>query len=296
MATKTAAAAIAPTAFVVRKGRPWHLTLRRNKRILIGGAILLFMLLVAVFAPVIPPRDPNAVQPDIRLAVPSGAHPFGTDNMGRDLFSRTVYGAQISLLVGGMVAFLAALAGTTGGLLGGYYKKVDLVLMRIMDGMMAFPSIILAVGIMAALGAQVTNVIVALAIVETPRIMRVVRSVVMGIRNAQYVEAARSVGARDARLLVRHILPNCISPLIVQSTFVFGTAVLGEASLSFLGVGVPPDRPSWGTILGEARLYISTAPWMMFLPGSALTITVLGLNLLGDGIRDWLDPRLRRNM
>ncbi len=282
--------------FVVRKGRPWHVTMRRNKRILIGGAIMVFMLVVAVLAPIITSQNPNAVRPEIRLAVPGGAHPFGTDNMGRDLFSRTVYGTQISLLVGGFVALLAAVAGTTGGLLGGYYKRIDLVLMRIMDGMMAFPSIILAVGIMAALGAQVANVIIALAIVETPRVMRVVRSVVMSIRNMQYVEAAQCVGAGDGRVLLRHILPNCISPLIVQSTFIFGTAVLGEASLSFLGVGVPPDRPSWGMILGEARLYIRNAPWMMFLPGSALTLAVLGLNLLGDGIRDWLDPRLRRNM
>jgi peptide/nickel transport system permease protein len=165
-----------------------------------------------------------------------------------------------------------------------------------MDGMMAFPGIVLAVGIMAAMGPNIANVIVALAIVQTPRVVRVVRSMVISIRGLQYVEAARSIGVRDTRMMIRHILPNCISPLIVQSTFIFSEAVLGEASLSFLGVGAPPEIPSWGVILGEARLYIRTAPWMMFLPGMALTLTVLGLNLLGDGIRDWLDPRLRRNM
>lgn len=285
---------IGATAYVPRRERPWHVTLRRNKRILIGGAILLFMLLVALLASVLTNQNPNAVRPDIRLSTPSAAHYFGTDNMGRDLFSRTIYGTRTSLLVGGFVALLAALAGTLCGLLGGYYKRVDLVLMRIMDGMMAFPGIILAVGIMAALGAHVANVIIALGIVQTPRVVRVVRSVVITLRNMQYVEAALSIGARDRRLLLRHILPNCISPLIVQGTFIFGEAVLGEASLSFLGVGVPPDQPSWGMILGEARLYIRNAPWMMFLPGTALTLTVLGLNLLGDGIRDWLDPRLRR--
>lgn len=278
-----------------RRGRPWHVTLRRNKRMVIGGVLLLFVLLAGILAPWLAAQDPNTVRPEIRLAVPSGSHYFGTDNMGRDLYSRTVHGARTSLEVGGFVALLAALAGTLCGLLSGYYRRVDLLLMRIMDGMMAFPGIVLAVGIMAALGPHVANVIVALSVVQTPRVVRVVRSVAMSIRHMQYVEAAQSVGGSDTRILLRHILPNCISPLIVQATFIFGEAVLGEASLSFLGVGAPPEVASWGTILGEARVYIRNAPWMMFLPGSALTLTVLALNLVGDGIRDWLDPRLRRS-
>jgi peptide/nickel transport system permease protein len=279
-----------------RRERPWYLTALRNRRLVIGSVLLLAVLLVAVLAQVLASHNPLLVRPEIRLSPPSADHRFGTDNFGRDLYSRTVYGARLSLLVGGMVALLAALVGTTLGLLGGYYDKVDIVLMRIMDGMMAFPGIVLAVGIMAAMGPHVANVIVALSIVQTPRVVRVVRSVVIGLRNMQYVEAARCIGVSDWRMLLRHILPNCVSPLVVQCTFIFGEAVLGEASLSFLGVGAPPEIPSWGVILGEARLYIRTAPWMIFLPGMALTLTVLALNLVGDGIRDWLDPRLRKTL
>ena len=280
----------------IHRERPWYLTLLRNRRLAIGSLLLLGVLLVALLAPLLATHSPLLVRPEIRLSRPSAEHRFGTDNFGRDLYSRTVYGARISLLVGGMVALLAALAGTAIGLLGGYYPRVDIVLMRIMDGMMAFPGIVLAVGIMAAMGPHVSNVIAALAIVQTPRVVRVVRSVVLSLRGMQYVEAARCVGVSDWRMLWRHILPNCISPLVVQCTFIFSEAVLGEASLSFLGVGAPPEIPSWGVILGEARLYIRSAPWMIFLPGTALTVTVLSLNLVGDGIRDWLDPRLRKTM
>jgi len=279
-----------------RRERPWYVTALRNRRLVIGGLLLLAVFLVAVLAHGIATHDPLRVRPEIRLTPPGAEHRFGTDNFGRDLYSRTVYGARTSLVVGGMVALLAALAGTLAGLLGGYYPRVDIVLMRIMDGMMAFPGIVLAVGIMAAMGPHVANVIVALAIVQTPRVVRVVRSVVLSLRHMQYVEAARCLGVTDWRMLLRHILPNCISPLVVQCTFIFSEAVLGEASLSFLGVGAPPEIPSWGVILGEARLYIRNAPWMIFLPGMALTVTVLALNLVGDGIRDWLDPRLRKTM
>ena len=280
----------------MRRERPWYVTMLRNRRLVIGSLLLLGVFLVAALAQILATHDPLLVRPEIRLARPGADHRFGTDNFGRDIYSRTVYGARISLLVGSSVALLAALAGTVIGLLGGYYPRVDLVLMRIMDGMMAFPGIVLAVGIMAAMGPHVANVIVALSIVQLPRVVRVVRSVVIGLRNMQYVEAARCVGVSDWRMLARHILPNCVSPLVVQCTFIFSEAVLGEASLSFLGVGAPPEIPSWGVILGEARLYIRNAPWMMFLPGAALTLTVLALNLLGDGIRDWLDPRLRKTM
>ena len=298
--TATHAGAAAPSITMPSEGKrrepPWYVMVRRNRRMVIGSALLLSVLLLALLAHVLATHDPLLVRPEIRLSPPSAEHRFGTDNFGRDLYSRTVYGARISLIVGGMVALLAALVGTVVGLIGGYYPRVDLVLMRIMDGMMAFPGIVLAVGIMAAMGPHVANVIVALSIVQTPRVVRVVRSIVISLRGMQYVEAARCLGVGDSRMLLRHILPNCISPLVVQCTFIFSVAVLGEASLSFLGVGAPPEIPSWGVILGEARLYIRNAPWMMFLPGMALTVTVLALNLVGDGIRDWLDPRLRRTM
>ncbi len=280
----------------VRRERPWYVAVLRNRRLVIGSLLLLGVFLVAVLAQVLATHNPLLVRPEIRLSRPGAEHRFGTDNFGRDLYSRTVYGARLSLTVGGMVALLAALAGTIMGLLGGYYQRVDLVLMRVMDGMMAFPGIVLAVGIMAAMGPHIANVIVALSIVQTPRVVRVVRSVVISLRGMQYVEAARCMGVSDWRMLARHILPNCISPLVVQCTFIFSEAVLGEASLSFLGVGAPPEIPSWGVILGEARLYIRNAPWMIFLPGTALTLTVLALNLVGDGIRDWLDPRLRKTL
>jgi peptide/nickel transport system permease protein len=279
-----------------RRERPWYVTALRNRRLVIGTLLLVAVFGVAVLAQALATHDPLRVRPEIRLSPPGAEHRFGTDNFGRDLYSRTIHGARTSLLVGGMVALLAAVIGTAIGLLGGYYPRLDIVLMRVMDGMMAFPGIVLAVGIMAAMGPRVSNVIIALAIVQTPRVVRVVRSVVISLRNMQYVEAARCMGVSDWRMLLRHILPNCVSPLIVQCTFIFSEAVLGEASLSFLGVGAPPEIPSWGVILGEARLYIRNAPWMMFLPGMALTVTVLALNLLGDGIRDWLDPRLRTTM
>ena len=270
---------------------------RRHLRVpphtVLGGLLLLLVIAVAIAAPVLTSIDPQFVQPEQRLAPPGPLHPAGTDNFGRDLFSRTVYGARVSLIVGGLVAGLATLVGTALGLLAGYYPRVDRVLMRLMDSLMAFPAVVLAVAIMAAVGPQVSNVVIALSVVYTPRIVRLVRSVVLVVREMQYIEAARSVGLQDARIVVRHILPNCLSVLTVQATFIFAEAVLAEAALSFLGVGTPPYIPSWGIILGEARTYIRDAPWMMLLPGAALSITVLGLNLLGDGLRDILDPRQR---
>ena len=258
--------------------------------ILIGGALLAVVLAVAALAPVLAPFDPNLVKPEIQFIRPNAVHPFGTDNFGRDLFSRTVYGARNSLLVGSSVVLMSCLIGALMGLLAGFYRHVDSVCMGVMDALMAFPGIVLAVAIMAAIGPRLQNVIVALGVVQIPRVTRLVRSVVLTIVHTQYIEAGRAIGLSDARILLRHILPNCVSPLIVQGTFIFGLAVLGEASLSFLGVGAPPYIPSWGNILGEARVYIRDAPYMMLLPGLALSITILGLNLIGDGIRDWLDP------
>jgi peptide/nickel transport system permease protein len=282
---------LAPALPRTVRGRP-HLL--RHKSIAVGAVLLLAVVLGAVFAPALAPADPQAVRPEQRLAPPSALHPAGTDNFGRDLFSRTVFGARVSLLVGGLVAAIATALGTALGLLAGYYPRADGPLMRLMDSLMAFPGVVLAVAIMAAVGPQVSNVVIALSVVYTPRIARLVRGVVLVVRETQFVEAARALGLRDPRIIGRHLFPNCVSSLTVQATFVFAEAVLAEAALSFLGVGTPPYIPSWGIILGEARTYIRDAPWMMLLPGVALSATVLSLNLVGDGLRDLLDPRLRR--
>jgi len=279
-----------PEAGAAAPRRRWYTRILRRRSILIGGTLLLFVLTVAVLASAIAPFDPNLVRPEIQFLPPNAEHPFGTDNFGRDLFSRTIYGARNSLLVGSSVVLMSCLLGTLGGLLAGFYRRLDAVMMGIMDSLMAFPGIVLAVAIMAAIGPQLQNVIIALGVVQIPRVTRLVRSVVFTLVHTQYIEAGRALGLSDFRILIRHILPNCLSPLIVQGTFIFGLAVLGEASLSFLGVGAPPYIPSWGNILGEARVYVRDAPYMMLLPGLALSFTILGLNLLGDGVRDWLDP------
>jgi len=266
----------------------------RQKNILLGGGILGALLLIAVIAPLIATHNPQTIVGFARLKGPSAIHFFGTDGQGRDIYSRIVYGARLSLGVGFAVAIATLIAGTIIGLISGYYHRADAILMRIMDGMMAFPGIILAIGIMAVRGAQVSNVILALSVVATPRLARVVRSVVLGLRESQFVEAARAIGNVDSRVVWRHILPNCLSPLIVQSSFVFAEGVLGEATLSFLGAGSPPNVPSWGTMLNDSKVFLEQAPWTMLFPGAALTLTVFALNLLGDGLRDLLDPRLRR--
>jgi peptide/nickel transport system permease protein len=266
----------------------------RHRSAVVGAIIIVLVLLLALSSGLLATHDPQFLDPVARLEAPGAGHTFGTDNFGRDVYSRVVYGSRVSLAVGIGVALGSVLFGTIIGLVAGYFRRVDAVLMRIMDGLMAFPGVILAVAIMAAVGPSMWNVIFALTVVDTPRLARVVRSVVLTVRELQYVEAALAVGVTTPRLLGRHILPNCLAVLIVQGTFIFAQAVLGEAGLSFLGVGTPPYIPSWGNMLGEARAYLASAPWTMLAPGAALMVTVLGLNLLGDGIRDLLDPRLRR--
>jgi peptide/nickel transport system permease protein len=281
-----------PEASGGRSTPRWLVLLTRRKTTLVGAVIMAFMLSVGLLAPVIG-GDPAHMDVAGRLAAPSRAHWFGTDDVGRDVWSRVVYGARLSLLVGVAVVALSFLVGVVCGLVAGYYRGLDNVVMRVMDGLMAFPAIVLAIALMAALGPSVINVIAAIAVVYSPRVARVVRGSVLVIRETSYVEAARALGASDLILIGRHILPNCLSPVIVQGSFVFAAAVLTEAALSFLGVGVPPYVPSWGVILSEGRLYIQQAPWLVLYPGAAIMLTIFGLNLFGDGLRDLLDPKIR---
>lgn len=270
--------------------------LRRSRSALVGGLIVLAVVLVAVMAPYLSPYDPQEIDVPRRLQGPGGAHLFGTDNMGRDILSRVIFGARISLVVGSLVVLCAGGAGIALGLAAGYVDRLDRILMRIMDGLMAFPTTLLAIALMAALGARLSNVIIALAIVYAPNVARVVRGVTLVVRELDYVQAAQALGARDARILSRHVLPNALPPVIVQATFIFAQSVLAEAALSFLGVGLPPYIPSWGTVITTGRMFMQTAPWITIFPGLAILVTVLGLNLLGDGLRDLSDPRLRGSL
>ena len=273
--------------------RVWLQVLTRRKIALIGAVLFAVNLLVALLAPVLATHNPQGLNVKGRLTAPGTVHWLGSDDVGRDVYSRVIYGARLSMLVGGAVVAFSAFVGLLVGLAAGYFRALDNVLMRIMDGLMAFPGIILAIALMASLGASVLNVIVALGVVYTPRVARLVRGSVLVIRETSYVEAARALGKPDAWIILRHVLPNCLSPIIVQATFVFAAAVLAEAALSFLGVGVPPYVPSWGNILSEGRLYLHQAPWLTVFPGAAIMGCILALNLFGDGLRDLLDPRLR---
>ena len=275
-----------------RSGPGWLVLVTRRKTTLVGAVLMAVMLGLGILAPLIG-GDPAHMDVAGRLAAPGRAHWFGTDDVGRDVWSRVVYGARLSLLVGISVVALSFLLGVLCGVIAGYYRRLDNVVMRVMDGLMAFPAIVLAIALMAALGPSVVNVIVAIGVVYAPRVARVVRGSVLVIRETAYVEAARALGASDLTLIARHVLPNCLSPVIVQGSFVFAAAVLTEAALSFLGVGVPPYVPSWGVILAEGRLYIQQAPWLVLYPGAAIMLTIFGLNLLGDGLRDLLDPKIR---
>ena len=268
---------------------------RRHPTVVVGGGLLLAMGIIAIAAPLIAP-DPLRLNPINRLKPPSGAFWFGADFLGRDVYARTVYGGQISLMVGIAVATIATAVGLTIGLLAGYIRWVDAVVMRIMDGLMAIPGILLAIALISLAGASITNVIIAITIPEIPRVVRLVRAVVLTVREQPYVEAAVSVGTRLPKILLKHILPNTLAPLIVQATYVCASAVVIEAILSFLGAGTPPEVPSWGNIMAEGRTYFQIAPWMIFFPGVFLAITVLAVNILGDGLRDSLDPRIARRM
>lgn len=271
--------------------------LLRGHRFAFAGFIMLTAItLVAVFAPVLAPRDPLELNAVDRLAgVGDRTYPLGTDRLGRDVMSRLIYGARISLGVGLATVILSNVVGIFVGVIAGFYRRLDNPLMRVMDAFMAFPGILLALGIMAVLGPAISNIVFALSIVYMPRVARLVRSSVLTIRELDYVEAARAVGLKNYRLITRHVLPNCVAPIVVQGTFIFAYAVIAEASLSFLGVGSSPEVPSWGNMLSEARQFMRRAPSLALLPGIAIMITVLSLNLLGDGLRDILDPHSREN-
>jgi peptide/nickel transport system permease protein len=269
--------------------------IRRNPTIFIGAALLAILVAVAIIGPWLV-ADPFRQAPINRLRPPSERFWFGTDQFGRDVFSRTVNGARVSLVVGLAVAALASLIGLGIGLLCGYFRRIDAIVMRVMDGIMAIPTILLAIALITLTRPGLGIVIVAIVIPEVPRIVRVVRSIVLSIREQPYVESAIAGGTRNAKLLARHILPNTLAPLIVQATYACASAMLIEAGLSFLGAGVPPEIPSWGNIIAQGRTFFQIAPWSILIPGAFLAVTVLAVNMLGDGLRDRLDPRLARRM
>lgn len=270
--------------------------IRRNPTITFGAVLLVTLIVMAVFAPFIAPNDPLKLSPVNRLRPPSERWWFGTDQFGRDVFSRTIYGARVSLIVGLSVAAFSSVLGLALGLACGYFRRVDSFVMRIMDGLMAIPSILLAIALITLSRPGLGIVIVAIVIPEVPRIVRVVRAVVLSIRAQPYIESAIAGGTKNMKLLLRHVLPNTLAPLIVQSTYVCASAMLIEAGLSFLGAGVPPEIPSWGNIIAQGRTYFQIAPWTILIPGAFLAVTVLAVNLLGDGLRDRLDPRLARRL
>jgi peptide/nickel transport system permease protein len=285
-------------------------TLLTNSSVLFGGAILLVMVLIALLAPVLGTTDPTRIDPAFRNQLPGAervtldaageevrrVYWMGTDSLGRDLYSRVIYGAQVSLVIGIVVALLAVVIGLFIGLIAGYTRWVDAVVMRVMDGLMAIPPILLALGLVALWGAGLWTVIIAITIPEVPRVVRLVRSVVLSVREEPYVEAAISVGTPLPLILYRHVLPNTIAPLIVQGTYVCASAILVEAILSFLGVGIPTEIPTWGNIMAEGRILFQILPHLILLPGIFLAFTVLAVNVLGDGLRDTLDPRLAKRI
>ena len=267
----------------------------KNRLAKFGLFIFLVVCFIALACPLVSPYDPLAL--NIReesLSPPSSQHLFGTDSYGRDIFSRILYGARVSMRIGLEVLLITVFIGTIIGVIAGWFSKLDNILMRIMDGLMAFPTIVLALAIRAALGPMEFNLVIALSVTQIPRIARIVRSSVLKTREMGFIRSAKAVGASNWRILVLHVLPNSLAPLVVQASFTFATVVLVEAGLSFVGVGVPPPSPSWGSIIADGRDYIRTAPWITISPGIVIIIVVLGLNLFGDGLRDILDPKMQR--
>ncbi len=292
----TAAATTVPTADASPARAGLMAFVRRHPTVAAGSVLLLLIVVASIGAPWLGTIDPISINPSHRLRDPSAENWFGTDRFGRDLYSRVMYGGRVSLVVGLSVAALATLIGLAIGLVSGYLRAVDAVVMRVMDGMMAIPAIMLAIALIALSKASIFIVIIAVALPEIPRVVRLVRSIVLTLREQPYIEAATAIGTSVPRILLRHLLPNALPPLVVQATYICASAVLIEAALSFLGAGTPPEIPSWGNIMAEARAYFQLKPWMVLIPGVFLAVTVLSINLVGDGLRDMLDPRLARRM
>ena len=296
MAAPAMPAGAAPARSMSPTWKRFRDAFRRHPTAIAGAVILLAMIAAAVFAPWLHTVDPEAVSPIKRLRPPSELYWFGTDALGRDVYSRVIYGARVSLVVGLSVAIFSTLVGLAIGLVTGYVRAVDAVVMRIMDGLMSIPSVLLAIALMALTKASVGNVIAAITIAEMPRVVRLVRSLVLTLREQPYVEAAIAAGTPLLRILARHLVPNLVAPLLVQGTYVCGSAMITEAILSFIGAGTPPNIPSWGNIMAEGRSLVQIAGHLLLYPGLFLSVTVLAVNLLGDGMRDALDPRLARRM
>ncbi len=278
------------------KSARWYRTLRlvfRNRLFAVGVLILLPLIFMAVGVSSLTSYDPTTINTAIKLQAPSWNHPFGTDEYGRDLFARVLHGSQISLRVAAAATVVMAILGIVLGCLAGFYRSADAVISRIGDALLNFPGLIVGIMVMAALGQSERNVVLSMVIMYTPRIVRVVRASVIEVKTIDFVDAARVIGASDLRILASDILPHTIAPLVVQVTFGFAWAILVESGLSFLGLGTPPPAPSWGNIISDGREFIRTAPWIMVFPGLMISLAVMGLNLMGDGLRDILDPKLR---
>ncbi len=275
--------------------RLWY-SFRMQPTMYFGIAVLLIFAIVALFAPWITSVSPVDINPIARMKPPSVDHLFGTDALGRDVYARVIWGARISLIVAVAVAGVSVALGVVIGMLAGYFPKIDMVIMRIMDGLMAIPNILLAIALMAAFKGGLLTVIIAITVPEIPRVVRLVRALVLVIRNQPYVEAAIALGTRTHTILFTHILPNLFAPLMVQATFIAASAIITEAVLSFLGVGIPPQTPSWGNIMADGRNFLSIAFHIILFPGLLLALTVLAVNMLGDGLRDMLDPKLAKKI
>lgn len=276
---------------MIKARKLWYL-FRMQPTMYVGIAVLLALAVIAVLAPWIATYSPTDINPLARMKPPSEKHLFGTDAMGRDIFSRVVWGARVSLVVAVAVAAISLAIGIFIGVMAGYFRKLDMFIMRVMDGMMAIPNILLAIALMAAFKGGLVTVIAAIVIPEVPRVVRLVRALVLGIRNQPYIEAAVAMGTRTHKMLFMHVLPNLFAPLMVQATFIAASAIITEAVLSFLGVGIPPQLPSWGNIMADGRNYLSIAFHIILFPGIFLATTVLAVNMVGDGLRDMLDPKL----
>ena len=287
----------APASRAARAVRSLTRVAGREPTMTFGLSLLVILVAISLIGPFAISNPPTKINMDARLDAPSAAYWFGTDAFGRDVFSRTISGGRISLLVAASVAVLTMLFGAAFGSLAGYFRKVDAVLMRVMDGLMAIPTVLLAIALMVILGASLQNVIIAIVIVDTPRMTRVARASVLSLREQPFVDAARAIGAQNSRILLRHVVPNLLAPLIVMGTYVAASAMLTEAYLSFLGAGIPAiDNPSWGNIMAEGRGFIHKAMWVIFFPGLVLAVTVTSINLAGDGLRDILDPKLAHRL